>query len=120
VNEEEEVIDLTRKRKRQDDDEDDEDVEVETRKRKRCAKVSIYLDYYRVISNLLVSRQVFHICNIIVSGTGLREDKPFISFLLDGENYQPPHSVGNMYTWLHMCATLPMHKSVLSISFHSC
>ena len=77
MNEEEEVIDLTRKRKRQDDDEDDEDVEVETRKRKRCAKVSIYHDYYRVISNLLVSRQVFHICNIIVSGTGLREDKPF-------------------------------------------
>ena len=54
MNEEEEVIDLTRKRKRQDDDEDDEDVEVETRKRKRCAKVSIYHDYYRVITNLLV------------------------------------------------------------------
>ena len=81
MNEEEEVIDFTRKRNRQDDDEDDEDVEVETRKRKRCAKVSIYHDYYRVITNLLVSHQVFHIYNIIVSGTGLREDKPFISFL---------------------------------------
>ena len=54
MNEEEEVIDFTRKRKRQDDDEDDEDVEVETRKRKRCAKVSIYHDYYRIITNLLV------------------------------------------------------------------
>ena len=84
MNEEEEVIDFTRKRKRQDDDEDDED--VETRKRKRCAKVSIYHDYYRVITNLLVAHQVFHIYNIIVSGIELREDKPFISFLLDGEN----------------------------------
>ena len=59
MNEEEEVIDFTRKRKRQDDDEDDEDVEVETRKRKRCAKVSIYNDYFRVITNL--SHQVCHI-----------------------------------------------------------
>ena len=56
---EEEVIDLNRKKNRQDDEGNDEDSEVETRKRKRCAKVSIYNDYYRVITNL--SHHVFHI-----------------------------------------------------------